>query len=82
MRQKEQRHGEAEGDVKVSSPWPQNFRDEIIEPEGACDEHRVEREHHDSSGAVFLGAPGAANMDGKEGAEQTSKSTARRCHAA
>jgi hypothetical protein len=34
MRQKKQTHGEPERNMKVARPWPQNFRGEIIEPEG------------------------------------------------
>ena len=52
------------------SPMAENFRGEIIEPEGGCDEQRVEREHDDAGGAVFPGAPGAANVKREEGAEQ------------
>ncbi len=70
MRQKEQRHREAKGDVKVARPWPYDFRAKVIEPKGGRDQHRVEGEHDDAGGAVFLGAPGAANMKREQGAEQ------------
>lgn len=73
MRQKQQRHGESDVDMKAARPRLRNFRGEVIEPEGSCKEHRITREHNSSGGAVFHGPPGAATTEREEGAEDRKK---------